>query len=192
MNFNFKKYGSWRLCQNLNYSTSSLALGEIMTEQEFEEYLEKCFININKKQEHLINVLHLDEYERWEISENNLELNFLNDENICVIADFIPVGTLKFDEEFSTEDNFIFQWAWQNGPELVAEEQRENSKIFKEMVSETGLEVFRVDTLELDESMVWELVAMCCEFLSADGAYKLNFTADTSQFVLLKNIRINS
>ena len=24
MNFNFKKYGSWRLCQNLNYSTSSL------------------------------------------------------------------------------------------------------------------------------------------------------------------------
>ena len=24
MNFNFKKYGSWRLCQNLNYSTASL------------------------------------------------------------------------------------------------------------------------------------------------------------------------
>jgi len=43
----------------------------------------------------------------------------------------------------------------------------------KELYKLTGMEVFKMPTIEVDEAMAWELVAMCVSHLDAQGSYAM-------------------
>jgi hypothetical protein len=81
-----------------------------------------------------------------------------------VQADTVPLGS------FFTKSG-TWQWAWAN--KSLPPAVRKMAEKVKELYKFTGIDVFKTTTIEIDESMAWELVAMCVSHLDAKGSYAM-------------------
>lgn len=54
----------------------------------------------------------------------------------------------------------------------------------------TGMDVFKMPMIEVDESMVWQLAAMCVSHLDAKGCYHMSAGSDgqLNVFVALMDV----
>jgi hypothetical protein len=102
---------------------------------------------------------------------------------VQVRADTVQLGS------YSAKDG-IWQWTWANKsmPAGVRKKSEELKKLFKL----TGMDVFKMPKIEVDESMVWQLAAMCVSHLDAKGCYHMSAGSDGQLHVFVALIGVES
>jgi hypothetical protein len=93
-----------------------------MNDDEFQYYLDSCFEELEKKQQHLIDNYGFGSFERFNYDFEKEEIYFLNNDTIEVKAKIIPIGS------FNTKSK-TWMWGWSN--EAFPEKLREKSSQIK-------------------------------------------------------------
>jgi hypothetical protein len=135
-----------------------------MTDEQFNEYVEKCYEELQDKQEQLFNTYNMGAYESYWFDQLTKSLQFKNKNEVLLEFKIICIGT------WAHEKN-TWMWGWAN--ESFTNEIREDSKVLKGLKEFTGYDVFEEDGFECDESMAYEAAAMALNYLNALGMYRI-------------------
>jgi hypothetical protein len=154
-----------------------------MTDEEFDLFVEESTKELNRKQKSLVKTYRLGKWDEYFYDTPSGELQFKDNKGaVQVRADTVPLGS------YSTTSG-TWQWAWANKstPTAVRKQAEELKKLFKR----TGIDVFKMPAIEIDEPMVWELAAMSVSHLGAKGCYHMAAGADghLNVFVALMDVR---
>lgn len=154
-----------------------------MTDEEFDLFIEESTNELERKQKSLEKSYRLGKWDEYFYDAPSGALQFKDKQGtVQVRADTIPLGS------YSTTSG-TWQWAWANKsmPAAVRTQAEELKKLFQR----TGVDGFEMPTLEVDESMVWELAAMSVSHLGAKGCYHMSAGADghLNVFVALMDVR---
>lgn len=150
-----------------------------MTAEEFGSFLEESLDELEAKQESLQSRFNLGTHERFVIDYEACTLTFFKNEAPRAEAVILPVST-------HVPSKQSLRWSWANGS--LPLKTRELASQVKALLDITGFEVFASETVECDESMAWEMTAMACRALSAEGAYRVPH-AGLHAHVLLMSVR---
>lgn len=141
-----------------------------MNDEEFDVFVQESTDELDRKQKSLEKSHRLGKWAEYFYDTPSGELQFKDKSGkVQVRADTFPLGS------YSTNSS-TWQWAWANKstPADVRKRAEELKKLFKL----TGMEVFKMPTIEVDDSMVWQLAAMCVSHLDAKGCYHMSAGAD--------------
>jgi hypothetical protein len=136
-----------------------------MDDEEFDLFMQQSYEEWEQKQEYLTKTYRLGKGGDYAYDTPSGELKFMDKAGkLRVQAATIPLGS------YSAKSG-TWQWAWANksNPPAV----RKQAEKLKELFKRTGMDVFKMPTIEIDEPMVWELVAMCVSHLEAEGSYAM-------------------
>ncbi|MFP8778342.1 DUF6882 domain-containing protein [Hydrogenophaga sp. RWCD_12] len=137
-----------------------------MSDDEFQNFVDDCFNQLEKKQDYLQETFALGAHARWHVDQISEKLQFFDStDRLVVQATVINIGS------FAANSN-TWKWAWAN--DSVPPGLRKKSEPLKELSTVTGLDLFSsVDPVSVeDENMAWEVAAMCVHHLNALGAYR--------------------
>lgn len=137
-----------------------------MTEDEFYDFIDNCIEELEQKQDVLKNEYGIGSMNRWWFEQTTGNLQFFdNEDNLKIETDVIDIGS------YSPISN-TWKWAWSN--DSVLPWLRQRAEKLKELETITDMGLFGDEnTFELDdESMAWELAAMCVSHLGALGCYR--------------------
>lgn len=136
-----------------------------MNDEEFDQFVQQAHEEWDRKQDSLTKSFRLGKWDEYLYDTPSGELQFKDKAGkVQVQASTVALGS------FSAKSG-TWQWAWANktNPPSV----RKQSEQLKELFKVTGMDVFKMPTIEIDESMSWELVAMCVSHLDAKGSYAM-------------------
>lgn len=134
-----------------------------MNDEEFQEYIDNCFDELERKQQYLIDTFGFGSFDNFEYDFDKEELYLLKNEEVLVKARIVPIGS------FNTE-NGSWMWGWAN--EAFPVKLRNKSSRLKELETITGFEMFGNEMAEIDEDMAWEIAAMSLNLLGFEGVYR--------------------
>jgi len=135
-----------------------------MTDDEFDAFVARCVERLEYKQADLKVRFGLGDHARWAFDQATGLLRFMDAQGIVrVEADVTDIGS------YSTARH-TWRWGWANRP--IVEAQRAKSSKLRGLYDQTGLDVFRMQAIDADEGMPWELTAMAVEYLDAIGCYR--------------------
>jgi hypothetical protein len=137
-----------------------------MTDNEFQIFVETANAELRKKQTILADDYGLGSAGRWWFDQETGNLQFFDaTDNLFVETDVIDIGS------YSPKSN-SWKWAWSNDSVLPWLRQRAGK--LKELEAITGIKIFGHDNsfTVKDDSMAWELTAMCIKHLRAVGCYR--------------------
>lgn len=134
-----------------------------MNDEEFQEYIDSCFEEMEQKQQHLIDSFGFGSFDRFQHDFEKEEIYLLKDGVAKVKARIIPIGS------FNTKSN-TWMWGWAN--EAFPKSLREKASKLKQLEATTGFEMFGNEVAEIDEDMAWEIAAMSLRLLSFEGVYR--------------------
>jgi len=149
-----------------------------MNDEEFEKYLDSCFEELEKKQDHLTATYKMGEFDKFDFDFEKEEIHFSNNGKIEVIVNIIPIGSYNKKSE-------TWMWAWAN--EAFNDALRKKSLKLKELANITGFEMFENEMAEIEEDMAWEITGMAIHFLNSEGAYR-GPANETLYFYSLTNV----
>ncbi len=134
-----------------------------MNDEEFQTYIDTCFDELERKQQHLIDTFGFGSFDKFEHDFEKEELYLIKNDKILVKAKIIPIGS------FNTESG-TWLWGWAN--EAFPEGLRGKAAKLKELKAVTGFEMFGNDMAEIDEDMAWEISGMSLDLLGFEGVYR--------------------
>lgn len=137
-----------------------------MNNDEFQIFVEAANAELRNKQTILANDYGLGSAGRWWFEQTTGNLQFFDAaDNLSVETDVIDIGS------YSPKSN-SWKWAWSN--DSVLPWLRQRAEKLKELEIITGIEIFGYESSFAveDESMAWELAAMCLKHLGAVGCYR--------------------
>lgn len=137
-----------------------------MTDQELEAFVRGSMEDLVQKQARLEVEYGFGSHARWDYDQSTERLEFFDSSDTRVLeAEVLFLGSYA-------PDSSTWKWAWSN--EFLLPHLREKAACLKELASITGLDLFESgEAVHLDdESMAWELAAMCVRHLGAFGAYR--------------------
>ncbi len=135
-----------------------------MTDKEFDEFVDRCYEELEDKQEKLFNTYNIGLYDSYWFDQTSSTLQFKNNDEVLLEFKVICVGT------WAQESN-TWMWSWAN--ESFTIEIRKDGEVLKGLKEFTGYGVFEKQGFECDESMAYEVVAMAVNYLNALGMYKI-------------------
>jgi hypothetical protein len=137
----------------------------MMTDEEFEEFLDRAQDELEQKQALLMESDGFGQHKDFWFDQltGMLQLKGANGD-VKVEADVTLIGS--FSPSAGT-----WRWAWSN--ESIVDALRKKSERFKELEAITGMEFFAVPAFEADEQMAWDVVAICVSHLGATGCYRM-------------------
>lgn len=133
-----------------------------MTDNQFDEYLDYCYENLEKKQDILLKEYGIGEFQEYWYDQESSKIQFKSDGK--VVLEFIVV----FIGSWSGKRN-TWMWAWANNS--MTNETKDLSSVLKELKSITGFGIFTKEYFDCDEAMAHELTAFSVEHLKARGMY---------------------
>lgn len=136
-----------------------------MNDDEFEQFVQDASEELEQKQDALTKQYRLGKWEDFLYDAPSGRLQFKDKSGtVKVQAETISLGS-------HSKKSDTWQWAWANKslPAGVRKQAEEVKQLFKL----TGMDVFKQPTIEIDEGMAWELVAMCVKHLAAQGCYSM-------------------
>lgn len=154
-----------------------------MTDEEFDLFVQEVTGELTRKQKLLEKSYRLGKWADYFYDAPSGELQFKDKSGkVQVRADTVPLGS------YSSKTG-TWQWAWANKSTPAG--VRKQAEELKKLVKLTGMDVFKMPTLEVDESMVWELAAMSVSHLDAKGCYHMSAGADghLNVFVALVDVQ---
>ena len=136
-----------------------------MNDEEFDQFVQEANEELERKQKSLTKTYRLGKWAAYSFDAPTGQLQFKDKSGeVQVQADALQLGS------FSAKSK-TWQWAWANKSTPAA--VRKKAEKLKELYKLTGMEVFKMPTIEVDEAMVGELVAMCVSHLDAKGSYAM-------------------
>jgi Fe-S cluster biosynthesis and repair protein YggX len=137
-----------------------------MTDDQFDAFVNAANDELQQKQDHLINELHLGSFARWHYDQETEKLQFFDEKDrLRLEADSIAIGTYS-------PVSMTWMWAWANESNLPA--LRQKAEKLKELEAITGLDTFGMEgSFQVeDEEMAWTMVAVSIKHLGALGGYR--------------------
>ncbi|SIO34956.1 DUF6882 domain-containing protein [Paraburkholderia phenazinium] len=150
-----------------------------MKNEEFDAFLERSLAELRDKQTVLSSSFGIGSRERFVVDFSSTLLTFFDGEAPAVEASILPVGTHSLDKQ-------RFRWSWSD--EGLPMDVQDASRKTQSLYNLTGFEVFRQATIPCDETMAWEIAAMSCSALAADGIYRIP-NGSNQYYVLLLSVR---
>ncbi len=151
-----------------------------MTDDEFDAFVETANQELDQKQDALMKKFRLGQWEDFWFDQTKGCLQFKDSKGrVQVEATVTPIGS--FSEESGT-----WQWGWAN--QSLVEPLRRKSEKLKGLFDRTGIEVFRMKTVKMDEAMAWQTAAMSVSHLGALGCYQIP-TGKLRVFVAIDSIK---
>jgi hypothetical protein len=136
----------------------------VMTDDEFEAFVEEVVDELKHKQDALTAARGLGKHAAFWFDQPSGTLEFRDEEGTPRLsARVIPVGS------HSPRTN-TWIWAWSN--ENILPELRSRAEPLKELSAKTGMTTFSEPRLNVTEEMPWELAAFAVQHLGAVGAYR--------------------
>lgn len=153
-----------------------------MDELDFDQFVLQSLQELDRKQKSLTKNYRLGKWAAYAFDATTSRLQFQDESGeVRVQAETWQLGS------FSAKSK-TWQWAWANKstPSAV----RKTSEILKELYELTGMDAFKTPTIDVDEDLVSELVAMCVRHLDALGCYAMSdgSTGQLRVFVAIREI----
>ena len=133
-----------------------------MTEQQFEEFLDNCYDEMEIKQKQLLDNYSISSYTNYWFKGEEGILQFKNGDDVMMEFKVSPIGSWS-----SASDSWM--WAWAN--KSLTEENRQTAMALKGLTEHTGLDTFERPVIEGDEGLAHELVAMAIHHMGGIGMY---------------------
>lgn len=150
-----------------------------MTDEEFDQYLDAAFDELDAKHEHLITEYGIGDHSDFVVDYAARSLIFSEHGRPVVEARIIPLATHD-----PAQGSLV--WFWSD-PE-VAEAIRTQAAAVKVMHTITAADVFITDSLDCGEPMLWELAALACKGLNAKGVHRIPCDGRNA-YVLIEHIQ---
>lgn len=153
-----------------------------MNDEEFDLFVQEATDELDRKQKSLEKKFRLGKWADFAYDAATCKLQFKDKAAVVQVrADTVELGSYSV-------TSGTWQWAWANKslPAGVRKKTEELKKLFKL----TGMDVFKMPMIEVDESMVWQFAAMCVSHLDAMGCYHMPAGSDgqLNVFVALVNV----
>ena len=142
-----------------------LTIFVVMTNQDFEDFKDKCVAQLSALQEEFMKVYDINSYEHWYYDHGIGAFHFKSDDGRNLYFKYVDVGS------FSTKKN-TWVWSWDNTstPKHVAKELEK----VKEYGEQNKFDELAHGLLEDgDEYTGWALTAIAAKLLNAIGAYRI-------------------
>jgi hypothetical protein len=147
-----------------------------MTEQELQQYADRCFSALGGKQKVLQKKYGLTGKDHYELDLDNRTLCFEKDGKVTSCFNCIVIGSLA-----PVSKNWL--WGWAN--ESLNQPMRDKGAALKALYDETGFDLFRTGTFKADSGLAGELSALAVHHLGAEGLYKVPGGKDQDQDVVV-------
>ncbi len=154
----------------------------MMTDEEFDNYLEKACDEHDEKYQFLIDEFGIGSHDSFVVEYENELLQFFKKEKCVVEARILPIAS-----HIPEKSNLVWFWSNRNIPETL----REKCSTVKKLYDVTGYDLFKNPSAECDEAMAWEIAAMACKCLNAKGVYRIPHS-NLYSYVLITDIQKKS
>lgn len=135
-----------------------------MTDEQFDEYVDQCYEELELKQGQLFEKYYLGNYESYWFDQESASLQFKNAEKVELEFEVIPIGSWS-----SASKSWMWSWANQS----LNEKLKAQTTKLKDLANFTGFDTFESATFDADEMMAHEITAMAVHHLEALGLYIL-------------------
>ncbi|ADL51190.1 DUF6882 domain-containing protein [Clostridium cellulovorans] len=149
-----------------------------MTDEQFDQFINKCYEELEDKQKKLFDIYNIGSYESYWFDQMTRTLQFKNNDKVMLEFKVLCIGTWAHQK-----NNWM--WGWAN--ESFTDEIREEASVLKGLKELTGYDVFEELGFQCDEIMAYEAVAMALSYLDALGMYKIPGGKSHLFLALLKN-----
>ncbi|MBR8191691.1 hypothetical protein KDX05_21835 [Burkholderia vietnamiensis] len=150
-----------------------------MKDEEFDAFLERALVELGAKQTALSDSFGIGGNERFVVDYSSRLLTFFVGEAPTAEAFILPLGTHSLDKQ-------RFRWSWSD--EGLPMDVRDASRKTEALYDLTGFEIFSQATFQCDQTMAWEIAALSCSALAADGAYRIP-NGSNQHYVLILSVR---
>ncbi|MFP4830086.1 DUF6882 domain-containing protein [Paraburkholderia sp. BR10879] len=148
-------------------------------DEEFDAFVERTLAELRTKQTVLSDSFGIGGNERFVVDFSSCLLTFFVGETPTAEASILPLGTHSLDKQ-------RFRWSWAD--EGLPMDVRDASRKTQALYDLTGLEIFKQATIQCDQTMAWEIAALSCSVLAADGAYRIP-NGSNQHYVLILSVR---
>ena len=136
-----------------------------MTEEQFDNFIEKCLDELESKQNSLIEKYNLGNKDEFFIDQETEKLQFKDEGKVVLEFKVVFIGTWAHKKE-----NWL--WAWANNS-LLDDIKLKSIKL-KGLSDITGKDIFSNEKIDnCTEDMVYGLVAMSVNHLNGLGMYRI-------------------
>lgn len=150
-----------------------------MNDEEFDKYLEDACDELDQKHQALVNEFGFGGHDNFVVEYEKQSLMFFDKERPVVEASILPVAS-----HIPEKESLVWFWSNHRLPEQI----RKHSSAVKKLFDVTGYEVFNKPSVKCDENMAWEIAAMACKCLGAEGVYRIP-QGNMHSYVLLTEVR---
>ena len=154
----------------------------MMTDEEFDNFLDEACDEQDVKYQLLIDEFGLGSYDNFVVEYENELLQFFEKEKCIVEAKILPIAS-----HVPEKNSLVWFWSNRNIPEAL----RKKCEAIKKLYEVTGYEIFQDTSVECDETMVWEIAAMACKCLEGKGVYRIPHD-NLNSYVLFTDIKKTS
>ncbi|GFZ33279.1 hypothetical protein CSC2_38050 [Clostridium zeae] len=136
-----------------------------MTDEQFEEFIDNCYEELQEKQARLFDEYDIGSYGSYWFDQITKTLQFKNNEIVMLEFKIICIGTWA--HKVNT-----WLWGWSN--ESFTDDIRNDAEVLKGLKDLTGNDIFeQIGFDKCDETMAYEAVAMSLSYLNALGVYRI-------------------
>lgn len=135
-----------------------------MTDKEFDEFIDKCYEELEGKQHKLFNIYNIGTYDSYWFDQTTKTLQFKKSNEVLLEFNIVCIGT------WARQKN-TWMWGWAN--ESFTDRIRKDAAVLRGLKECTGYGVFEKIGFDCDEGMAYESVAMAVNYLNALGMYKI-------------------
>jgi hypothetical protein len=135
-----------------------------MTDEQFDEFVDICYEELEIKQNNLSKVYGIGSYEEYWYDQIQRTLQFKNSGKMELEFYIIFIGSWAHKKN-------TWMWCWAN--KSFTEECRKDAAALKELKIKTGYDIFDKEVFDCNEEMAYELTALGIKHLNARGMYRV-------------------
>jgi len=135
-----------------------------MTDDQFENFLDQCYKDLELKQNLMYDAYKIGSYSEFWFDQEIGVLQFKNKNVVELEFEVVCIGSWAHKNE-------TWMWSWAN-PSMTSDSRNFSGKI-KALKEKTGLDIFENEGLNCNEIMAYELVAMSVHQLEVIGMYRV-------------------
>lgn len=135
-----------------------------MNDAALDLFLAHCSQQLEEQQSQMVRDFQFDRCDRITVDLMQGQLVAECREQAIATARAIPIATYD-------PNSHDWCWAWSQA-DLPAP-RRQEAMAIQNLAARTGLQLFKAKQFSADDDLVWELTALACEQLQAQGCYRL-------------------
>ncbi|HAZ48091.1 MAG TPA: hypothetical protein DCZ55_27440 [Cyanobacteria bacterium UBA11371] len=134
-----------------------------MNSIEFDQFIDRCYDDLEKKQFYLKAEFGIGNCDKFEIDWLSGILKLKENSTVKLIAKITPIGSYS-------PNNSTWMWAWEYP--YIPDSLKQKTQQLKELGKLTGMKIFATKIFQTEAETVWEIAAMACYHLKSMGCYR--------------------